>query len=471
MEELKKIVGQLTVKELQKSLTREGVGLRGLYKEDKTYYVAKLIDVLRVRLSHFLFFFKQPFPLLTACSLQADVASQEGKSIKRKLPSQVSPAELEQVTALFNEKIYKKNRQKKGPRGRPSKKTLEKRAESVGQRVKTGDATEDVVNVVTSINEPRRRKSVVSKKTQPKRGKSIDSFSDTDSVVSVRTRSMVRAHQRTLQEASEKKGIFNLENDNQESSREEESPSRDEVVEVAAEDELSSSQSGISTPFKRAYRFMGRRPLRSSAPQNITTDQEESDVGVDTPAKSSVRRQKRQPQTEKRKRRERQNNAVRLIKKKPLTSILFLFLFTGLIFGGIVSLASHEMAVNSKDFGAVSPGHWNVETMKCDEGYERVGSQCITNEQFHNEERRFFEELNNLETYCRKQKIYSCQESPRVALSNSEVRSFFSTHKNEQVKKLKSLISTDSYMKQNYIINSDGDLEFTRELPGVWHAE
>jgi len=58
MEELKKIVGQLTVKELQKSLTREGVGLRGLYKEDKTYYVAKLIDVLRVRLSHFLFFFK-----------------------------------------------------------------------------------------------------------------------------------------------------------------------------------------------------------------------------------------------------------------------------------------------------------------------------------------------------------------------------------------------------------------------------
>jgi len=215
---------------------------------------------------------------------------------------------------LFNEKIYKKNRQKKGPRGRPSKKTLEKRAESVGQRVKTGDATEDVVNVVTSINEPRRRKSVVSKKTQPKRGKSIDSFSDTDSVVSVRTRSMVRAHQRTLQEASEKKGIFNLENDNQESSREEESPSREEVVEVAAEDELSSSQSGISTPFKRAYRFMGRRPLRSSAPQNITTDQEESDVGVDTPAKSSVRRQKRQPQTEKRKRRERQNNAVRLIK-------------------------------------------------------------------------------------------------------------------------------------------------------------
>jgi len=69
---------------------------------------------------------------------------------------------------------------------------------------------------------------------------------------------MVRAHQRLVQEASDKKGIFNLDNQNNDSAKEEES---EEHNDVSCEEETSPVHSGVSTPFKRAYRFL-RGPRR-----------------------------------------------------------------------------------------------------------------------------------------------------------------------------------------------------------------
>ena len=161
-----------------------------------------------------------------------------------------------------------------------------------------------------------------------------------------------------------------------------------------------------------------------------------------------------------------------MIMRKPITSVLFLLIFTGLLFGGIIALASHEMAVNSKEFGDVSPANWNADTFSCDEGYERIGSHCISEDDFHNsEERRFFEELNNLEVFFRKQRLYSCSESPRVALSNSEVKAFFSANPDAQFKKLKNLVVSEPYMKTHYVINDQGDVTYNRELEPVWHSE
>lgn len=43
MDHLELIVGQLTVKQLQKMLTKAGVDLRGKYKEEKPYFIREYI--------------------------------------------------------------------------------------------------------------------------------------------------------------------------------------------------------------------------------------------------------------------------------------------------------------------------------------------------------------------------------------------------------------------------------------------
>lgn len=51
MEKLKRTVDQLTVKQLQKFITKSGADLRGKYKEEKSFYVEKIIEMLNVSLS------------------------------------------------------------------------------------------------------------------------------------------------------------------------------------------------------------------------------------------------------------------------------------------------------------------------------------------------------------------------------------------------------------------------------------
>lgn len=48
METLYHEVQKLTVKNLQKSIKKMGIDIRGMYKEDKDYFIEILIDSLRV---------------------------------------------------------------------------------------------------------------------------------------------------------------------------------------------------------------------------------------------------------------------------------------------------------------------------------------------------------------------------------------------------------------------------------------
>ena len=49
MNDVRAFAGQMTVKALQKQLTKEGINLQGKYKHDKEFYVELLTKTLKVR--------------------------------------------------------------------------------------------------------------------------------------------------------------------------------------------------------------------------------------------------------------------------------------------------------------------------------------------------------------------------------------------------------------------------------------
>lgn len=64
MEKVYSEVWKLTVKNLQKCIRKMNIDIRGMYKEDKDYFVDLLVDALKVSDFHL-----KPIVLIAQCSL------------------------------------------------------------------------------------------------------------------------------------------------------------------------------------------------------------------------------------------------------------------------------------------------------------------------------------------------------------------------------------------------------------------
>ena len=184
---------------------------------------------------------------------------------------------------------------------------------------------------------------------------------------------------------------------------------------------------------------------------------------------SETKRHTRTPDTEKRKRLRRLVMARQTVEKRPIGTVLITWGIRIFLLLAVIGVVMHEVAMNDYDFTAHPPSNWKAAFNACEEGFKRIGSQCVV-EPIDAEKRSFFEKIRSMENFMKRQLVYDFTGEGTGTLSPTDIEYYLNTNNTEQFKKVYERFNTDNFLKHNYQV-TNGVIRITTNIEPFFYVK